>query len=299
MRDRFRDKIELSEWHDTSIGNGVDASVRRMHQNRASEAHKLRATKKGSMSSRKLEGKVAVVTGASKGIGAAIAKQLAAEGAAVVVNYASSKPGAEAVVKEITGGGGRAVSVQADLSKAADIERLFAETDRAFGRVDILVNNAGIYEFASLEKVTVGHFEKHFHLNVLGLILATQAAAKRIGPAGGSIINISSVVSTFGVPNAAVYSGTKGAVDAITRSLAKEPAPRKIRVNSINPGMVETEGVHAAGISEGDMRKGVEAQTPLGRIGQTQDIAPAAVYLASSDSAWVTGESFFISGGLR
>jgi 3-oxoacyl-[acyl-carrier protein] reductase len=252
------------------------------------------------MSSRKLEGKVAVVTGASKGIGAAIAKHLAAEGAAVVVNYASSKSGAEAVVKEIKGGGGRAVAVQADLSQTGDIERLFAEADKSFGgRLDILVNNAGIYEFAPLEQVTKEHFEKQFHLNVLGLILATQAAVKRIGPEGGSIVNISSVVSTLGFPNAAVYSGTKGAVDAITRSLAKELGPRKIRVNSINPGMVETEGVHAQGISEGDMRKAVEAQTPLGRIGQTEDIAPAAVYLASSDSAWITGESFAISGGLR
>jgi 3-oxoacyl-[acyl-carrier protein] reductase len=251
------------------------------------------------MSTRKLEGKVAVVTGASKGIGAAIAKQLAAEGAAVVVNYASSKSGADAVVDEIKSGGGRAVAVKADLAQARDIERLFAETDRAYGRLDILVNNAGIYEFAPLEEVTEAHFQKQFQLNVLGLILATQAAVKRFGPAGGSIINISSVVSTYGVPNGAVYSGTKGAVDAITRSLAKELGPRKIRVNSINPGMVETEGVHAAGFSEGEMRKGIEAQTPLGRIGQTQDIAPAAVYLASAESGWVTGESFFISGGLR
>jgi 3-oxoacyl-[acyl-carrier protein] reductase len=251
------------------------------------------------MSTRKLEGKVAVVTGASKGIGAAIAKQLAAEGAAVVVNYASSKSGADAVVDEIKSGGGRAVAVKADLAQARDIERLFAETDRAYGRLDILVNNAGIYEFAPLEEVTEAHFQKQFQLNVLGLILATQAAVKRFGSAGGSIINISSVVSTYGVPNGAVYSGTKGAVDAITRSLAKELGPRKIRVNSINPGMVETEGVHAAGFSEGEMRKGIEAQTPLGRIGQTQDIAPAAVYLASAESGWVTGESFFISGGLR
>ncbi len=251
------------------------------------------------MSTRKLEGKVAVVTGASKGIGAAIAKQLAAEGAAVVVNYASSKSGADAVVAEIKSGGGRAVAVQADVAQGRDIERLFAETDRAYGRLDVLVNNAGIYEFAPLEEVTEAHFQKQFQLNVLGLILATQAAVKRFGPAGGSIVNISSVVSTYGVPNGSVYSGTKGAVDAITRSLAKELGPRKIRVNSINPGMVETEGVHAAGLSEGEMRKGVEAQTPLGRIGQTQDIAPAAVYLASAESGWVTGESFFISGGLR
>ena len=245
----------------------------------------------------KLAGKVAVVTGASKGIGAAIAKHLAAEGAAVVVNYSSSKDGAERVVGDITGSGGRAVAVKANLAKKADIDQLFAETKKAFGQIDILVNNAGIYEFAPVEEITEEHFRKQFDLNVLGLILASQAAVKQFGGAGGSIINISSVVSTLGVPNAAVYSGTKGAVDAVTRSLAKELGPRGIRVNAINPGMVETEGVHADGIAESDMRKQVEAQTPLGRIGQPQDIATAAVFFASRDSAWITGETLTIAGG--
>lgn len=249
--------------------------------------------------SRKLEGKVAVVTGASKGIGASIAVQLAAEGASVVVNYSSSREGAERVVREITGQGGKAVAVKADVSKPADVEQLFTETKKAYGRVDVLVNNAGIYEFAPLEQVTPEHFHKMFDLNVLGLLIAAKEAVKSFGSEGGSIINISSVVSTLGVPNGSVYSATKGAVDSITRSLAQELGPRKIRVNSINPGMVETEGVRSAGIHEGDFRKDIEAKTPLGRIGQPQDIAPAAVYLASSDSAWITGESFHISGGLR
>jgi 3-oxoacyl-[acyl-carrier protein] reductase len=248
---------------------------------------------------KKLTEKVAIVTGASKGIGAAIAKQLAAEGATVVVNYASSKAAAKNVVEEITSGGGKAIAVQADLSNRSDINRLFAETEQAFGRLDVLVNNAGIYEFAPLEQVTEEHFRKQFDLNVLGLILASQAALKLFGPAGGSIINISSLVSTLGVPAAAVYSGTKGAVDAITRSLAQELGPRKIRVNAINPGMVETEGVHAAGFAEGDMRKQVEAKTPLGRIGQPQDIAGAAVFLASSDADWLTGETLTIAGGMN
>ena len=252
-----------------------------------------------STQNKKLSGKVALVTGASKGIGAAIAKQLAAEGASVVVNYSSSKTGADKVVAEITSGGGKAIAVQADMARKTDIERLFAETKKAFGRLDILVNNAGIYEFAPLENVTEELFHKQFNLNVLGLILATQTATKFFDSAGGNIINISSVVSTLGFPNASVYSGTKGAVDAITRSLAKELGPRGIRVNAINPGMVETEGTHSAGIAESDMRKQVEAQTPLGRIGQPQDIAGAAVFLASSDSSWITGETFVISGGNR
>ena len=247
----------------------------------------------------KLTGKVAVVTGASKGIGASIAKHLAAEGAAVVVNYGSSKSGADKVVGEIASAGGKAIAVQADMAKKTDIEKLFAETKKAFGRLDILVNNAGIYEFSPIENVTEEHFHKHFNLNVLGLILATQEAARLFDSAGGTIINISSVVSTVGFPNAAVYSGTKGAVDAITRSLAKELGPRSIRVNAINPGMVETEGTHSAGITESEMRKQVEAQTPLGRIGRPQDIAGAAVFLASPDSSWITGETFVISGGNR
>jgi 3-oxoacyl-[acyl-carrier protein] reductase len=252
-----------------------------------------------STNSNKLTGKVAVVTGASKGIGAAIAKHLAAEGAAVVVNYASSKTDADKVVAEITRAGGKAVAVHADMAKKGDIEQLFVEAKKTFRRLDILVNNAGIYEFLPLESVTEENFHKQFNLNVLGLILAAQAATKLFDSAGGSIINISSVVSTLGFPNASVYGGTKGAVDAITRSLAKELGPRGIRVNAINPGMVETEGTHSAGIAESEMRKQVEAQTPLGRIGQPQDIAGAAVFLASSDSSWITGETFVISGGNR
>jgi 3-oxoacyl-[acyl-carrier protein] reductase len=251
------------------------------------------------MNAKKLAGKVAVVTGASKGIGAAIAKHLAAEGAAVVVNYSASKDGAERVVSDITDSGGRAIAVKANLAKKADIDQLFAETKKAFGQIDILVNNAGIYEFLPVQDITEEHFHKQFDLNVLGLTLATQAAVKQFNPAGGSIINISSVVSTLGIPAAAVYSGTKGAVDAITRSLAKELGPRGIRVNAINPGMVETEGVRAAGIAESDMRKQVEAQTPLGRIGQPQDIATAAVFFASPDSAWITGETLTVAGGYR
>jgi 3-oxoacyl-[acyl-carrier protein] reductase len=249
--------------------------------------------------SKKLEGKVAVVTGASKGIGAAIAKQLGAEGASVVVNYSSSKGGADKIVTEITSAGGKAVAVQGDIAKKADIERVFAEAKKAFGRLDILVNNAGIYEFEPLENVSEEHFHKQFNLNVLGLILAAQAAAKSFDSAGGNIINISSVVSTVGFPNTSVYSGTKGAVDAMTRSLAKELGPRGIRVNAINPGMVETEGTHSAGITESETRKQVEAQTPLGRIGQPRDIASAALFLASADSSWITGETFVISGGNR
>jgi 3-oxoacyl-[acyl-carrier protein] reductase len=248
---------------------------------------------------KKLNGRVAVVTGASKGIGAEIARQLAAEGAAVVVNYASSKTGADRVVADITGQGGRAIAVQADVAKSADIQRLFAEAKKAFGRLDILVNNAGIYEFAPLEEITAGHFHKQFDLNVLGLLLTTQEAVKHFGRDGGSIINLSSVVSTAAPPQTSVYSATKAAVDAVTRSLAKELGPRRIRVNSINPGMVETEGVHAAGLSSGDFRKQLEAQTPLGRIGRPGDIAPAAVYLASDDSAWMTGETLYLAGGYR
>lgn len=249
--------------------------------------------------SQKLVGKVAVVTGASKGIGASIAKHLAAEGAAVVVNYASSKEGADRVVAEIVGKGGRAVAVKADVSNPADIKRLFDETQKNFDRLDVLVNNAGIYDFAPLEAVTPEHFHKQFNLNVLGLILASQEAVKHFGSQGGSIVNISSVVATTGIPNASVYSGTKAAVEAVTRSLAKELGPRKIRVNSVNPGMVESEGLHATGIASSDFRKQIEAQTPLGRIGQPADIAPAVVFLSSPDSSWITGESLYISGGNR
>jgi 3-oxoacyl-[acyl-carrier protein] reductase len=248
---------------------------------------------------KKLTGKVAVVTGASKGIGASIAKQLAAEGASVVVNYSSSQAGADKVVGEITANGGKAVAVHANMAQKSDIDRLFAETKKAFGGLNILVNNAGIYEFGALDNITEEHFHKQFNLNVLGLLLASQAAAKQFAPASGSIINISSVVSTLAVPESAVYSGTKGAVDAITRVLAAELGPRGIRVNAIRPGMVDTEGTRSGGITESDMRKQVEAQTPLRRIGQPQDIAGAAVFLASDDSAWVTGETLLISGGYR
>jgi 3-oxoacyl-[acyl-carrier protein] reductase len=247
--------------------------------------------------SQKLAGKVAIVTGASKGIGASIATHLAAEGAAVVVNYSSSKEGADRVVGDIVRKGGKAVAVQANLAKQADIQRLFAETRKAFGKLDILVNNAGVYEFAPLENVTAELFHKMFDLNVLGLLLASQEAVKHFGPQGGNIINISSVAATVAPPTTSVYSATKAAVNAITRSLAQELGPRKIRVNSINPGMIETEGFHAAGIAESDFRKQTEAQTPLGRIGQPQDIAPMAAFLASSDSAWITGQSYYINGG--
>jgi 3-oxoacyl-[acyl-carrier protein] reductase len=251
------------------------------------------------MNAKKLDGKVAVVTGASKGIGAEIAKQFAAEGAAVVVNYASSKQGADRVVDEIAKRGGKAIAVQANVAKKAEIEQLFAETKKAFGRLEILVNNAGVYDWSPLEEITEEQFHKHFDVNVLGLLLATQEAVKHFDSAGGNIINISSTVTSLTPPGSSIYTGTKGAVDAITRTLAKELGPRKIRVNAINPGMVETEGVRAAGFDQGDLRKSVEAQTPLGRIGQPEDIAPAVVFLASSDSAWITGETLRVAGGLR
>jgi 3-oxoacyl-[acyl-carrier protein] reductase len=252
------------------------------------------------MSTLKLSGKIALVTGASKGIGASIAKHLAAAGASVVVNYASDKTGADRAVSEIVAAGGKAFAIQADVSRPADIARLFQETKRVFGgSLDILVNNAGVYEFAPLEAITPEHFHRQFDLNVLGLLLVTQEAVKHFPATGGSVINISSIVSRIAPPNTAVYSATKGAVDAITKSLAAELGARKIRVNAINPGMIETEGTHTAGIVGSDMRRQVEAQTPLGRIGQPQDIAPAAVFLASDDSSWVSGETFFIAGGLR
>jgi len=248
---------------------------------------------------KKLPGKVAVVTGASKGIGASIAKHLAAEGAAVVVNYASGKAGADQVVAAIASAGGKAVAVQCDVSRKADIDRLFAETKQAFGKLDILVNNAGIYEFAPLEQITEQHFRKQFDLNVLGLLLTTQEALKCFSPQGGSIINISSLVSTLAPANAAVYSATKGAVDAITGSLAKELGGRKIRVNAVRPGLVETEGTVASGFTQGDFHEQYVRNAPLGRIGRPQDIAAAVVYLASDDSSWVTGETLLVSGGHR
>ncbi|MBL9204533.1 MAG: glucose 1-dehydrogenase [Opitutaceae bacterium] len=249
------------------------------------------------MSTQKLAGKTALVTGASKGIGASIAKHLAAAGASVVVNYSSSKAGADRVVADITAAGGKAVALQGDVSSADEIIRLLAGVKAAFGGVDILVNNAGIYEFAALEAITPEHFHRQFNLNVLGLLLTIQETVKLFPAGGGSIINISSLVSKKAVPGASVYSATKGAVDAITRSFASELAARKIRVNAINPGMVETEGTHTTGMTSGDFRKSIESQTPLGRIGRPEDIAPAAVFLASDDSSWLTGETLFIAGG--
>ena len=247
----------------------------------------------------KLTNKVAVVTGASKGIGAGIAKALAADGASVVVNYASSKDGADKVVADIKAKGGKAVAVHGDVSKQADISKLFAETKKAFGRLDVLVNNAGVYEFSPLGEVTEAQFHKMFDLNVLGLILSSQEALKYFGPEGGSIINIGSVASSSNPPTASVYTATKGAVDSVTRTLSKELGPKKIRVNSINPGMVETEGVHTAGVIGSDFQKWAVSQTPLGRIGQPTDIAPVAVFLASDDSSWLTGELILAGGGSR
>lgn len=248
--------------------------------------------------SKKLENKVAVVTGASKGIGAGIAKALAAEGASVVVNYASSRQGADKVVAEIVANGGKAVAVQGDVSRQADITKLFAETKSAYGRVDILVNNAGIFEFAPLEQINEEHFHRQFNINVLGLLLTTREALPLFPESGGSVINISSSVTSLTPPNSAVYTGTKGAVDAITGVLAKELGGRKIRVNAINPGMIETEGTHAGGFTEGELRTWVESTAPLGRIGQVDDIAPTAVYLASEDSKYMTGQTISIAGGM-
>ncbi|KIG07536.1 glucose 1-dehydrogenase [Caballeronia concitans] len=246
----------------------------------------------------KLAGKVAVVTGASKGIGAAIAKALAAEGASVVVNYSSSRAGADAVVADITAANGKAVAVGGDVSKAADAQGIVNAAVETYGRLDIVVNNSGIYEFGTIEEITEEHFHKQFNVNVLGVLLVTQAAAKHLG-AGASIINVSSVVSRITPAASAVYSGTKGAVDAITGALARELGPKQIRVNSINPGMVVTEGTNTAGIIGSDMEKGIVAQTPLGRLGQPDDIAAVAVFLASDDARWLTGESLIASGGLR
>jgi 3-oxoacyl-[acyl-carrier protein] reductase len=247
----------------------------------------------------KLDGKVAVVTGASKGIGADIATQFAAEGAAVVVNYASSKEGADRLVDKITKRSGKAVAVQANVANQKDIERLFAETKKAFGPVDILVNNAGVYKFGPLESATEEEFHRHFNTNVLGLILTTQEAVKQFGAEGGSVINVSSVASTATPPGSVIYSATKAAVDAVTGVLAKELGPRRIRVNSINPGPIVTEGFQAQGFSGSDFEKQAVAQTPLGRIGQPEDIGPVAVFLASSDSRWITGETIRVAGGLR
>jgi len=247
----------------------------------------------------KLSGKVAIVTGASKGIGAGIAKSLAAEGAAVVVNYSSSKAGADRVVAQITAKGGKAIAVQGDVGKAEDVKRLFEKTKETFGSLDILVNNAGVYRFEPLEQVTEDEFHREFNINVLGTILSTREAIKYFGPDGGSVINISSVASTLTPPQSVVYSATKSALDGVTRVLAKELGARKIRVNSINPGGVETEGTHSSGIVGSDFANQMIARTPLGRFGQPEDIAPIAVFLASPESSWLTGEIIMASGGFR
>ncbi len=247
----------------------------------------------------RLTGKIAVVTGASKGIGASIAEHLAAAGAAVVVNYASSRSGAEAVVGRIVSQGGQALAVQGDVSKPDDIARLFAETKRVYGKLDILVNNAGIFEHQPLDLITAEHFHRHFDLNVLGLLLTTQQGVRLMGDEGGSIINVSSIHAEMPMPKASVYGATKAAVDAITRTLSIELGPKHIRVNSINPGMVNTEGLHSAGFASGEFRERTEAATPLGRIAQPKDIATAAVFLASDDASWVTGQSLILAGGMR
>jgi 3-oxoacyl-[acyl-carrier protein] reductase len=247
----------------------------------------------------RLRGKVAIVTGASKGIGAGIAKSLAAEGAAVVVNYSSSREGAERVVGEITDSGGTAVAVQGDVSKAADVERLLEETEKTFGALDVLVNNAGVFQFDPLEAVTETEFHREFNTNVLGPILMTQAAVKRFRPEGGSVINVGSVVVRNPPPGSVVYTATKGALDSVTRVLASELGPRKIRVNSINPGVVETEGAHTLGVIGSDFEKQLVARTPLGRVGQPEDIARVAVFLASEESRWMTGEILVAAGGLQ
>lgn len=247
----------------------------------------------------KLSGKVAVVTGASKGIGADIAKGLAKEGAAVVVNYASSREGAEKVVAEITKAGGKAVAVQGDVAKEADVNRLFDETKKTYGKLDVLVNNAGVYQFSPIEEFSTDLYTRIFDTNVLGTLLATREAVKLFGDNGGSIINIGSAATELNPPTSAVYTATKGAVDSITAVLSKELGPRKIRVNSLNPGMIETEGVHSAGFIGSDFQKSIEAEAPLGRIGQPNDVTPVAVFLASDDSGWVTGETIVASGGHR
>ena len=251
------------------------------------------------MNNRKLSGKVAVVTGASKGIGAGIAKAIAAEDASVVVNYASAKSDADKIVDEISKAGGKAVAVQANVAKKSEVQRLFADAEKAFGKIDILVNSAGVYEFVPLEDITEQQFHRMFDTNVLGMLLVTQEAVKHFNLNGGSIINIGSLASSLTPPTAVVYNATKGAVDAITRTLAKELGSRKIRVNSVNPGMVITEGSIAGGFTEGEFRKMFESQSPLGRVGEPKDIAPAAVFFASDDSSWVTGETLFIAGELR
>ena len=251
-----------------------------------------------SANSPKLANKVALVTGASKGIGAAIAKHLAAAVASVVVNYSSSKVGADTVVAEITAAGGKAIAIQGDVSKPADITRFVTEAKAAFGQLDILVNNAGVYEFLPLEGITVDHYQRIFDINVRGLLLTTQEAVKHFPATGGNVINVGSVVTDLTPPHSAVYTATKGAVDAITGVLAKELGPKKIRVNALNPGLTITEGTHTGGIAGSDFERNAVKNTPLGRAGQPQDIAKVAVFLASDDSAWVTGELLRVGGGI-
>ncbi len=249
--------------------------------------------------SKKLAGKAAIVTGASKGIGAQIARRLAADGASVVVNYASSASGAEAVVNDIVKAGGKAVAIQGDVSKEAEVIRLFEESHKAFGHIDFLVNNAGVYEFRPIEEVDESHYRKQFDINVLGLLFATREAVKQFGAGGGNIVNIGSVAATSAPATVSVYSATKGAVDTITLSLAKELGPRGIRVNSVNPGMVETEGTHQVGIIGSDFEKLVASNTPLGRIGKPEDIADVVAFIVSDDARWITGQHIKVSGGDR
>lgn len=249
--------------------------------------------------SKKLMGKVAIVTGGSKGIGASIAEELAEEGSSVVVNYSTSKEEADLVVQSIQQKGGKATAIQANMTNQKEIDYLFSETEKVFGKLDILINNAGFYEFSPLEKITEEHFHKHFNLNVLGLLLACQTAVKHFNPGGGSIVNISSLASKSWAPYATVYSATKAAVDSITKSLGCELGPKNIRVNAINPGIIQTEGTQVSGIIDSELRKKVEARTPLGRIGVPQDITKAAVFFASDDSAWITSETLVITGGFR
>jgi 3-oxoacyl-[acyl-carrier protein] reductase len=246
---------------------------------------------------KRLTGKVAVVTGASKGIGAAVAKQLAADGAKVVVNYATSREGADKVVKEITKAGGEAIAVRASIPKEDEIDALFVEARKAYGKVDILVNNAGVYGFGPIDEVTVEEYRRQHDTNVLGVLLTTKAALPYFSSEGGSVVNVSSVVSSLAPPAASVYASTKGAVDTITKALARELAVRKIRVNAVNPGLVITEGVEAAGIAGSDFEKGAIAATPLGRAGRPEDIAPPVSFLASEEARWITGETLFVSGG--
>lgn len=247
---------------------------------------------------RRFEGKVAIVTGGSKGIGAEIARHLAGEGASVVVNYSSSKEGADKVVSEIIKKGGKAIAIHANLTNHQSIKDLFAKTKEAYGKLDVLINNAGIYDFVPLELISVDHFHSIFDLNVLALLLATQEAVKHFG-ASGSIVNISSVASTAGVPASAVYSASKASVDAITKVLAKELGPKNIRINNVNPGIIDTEGTQSGGFMEGEFRDHVLAQTPMGRTGIPHDVAPAVAFLASDEASWITGETLFITGGFR